>query len=135
MRTWPLSRNRTYSKRKKIGHVILKTTEDKPWSQYFCCMAVARRDFVRRYPVATKRALRAILKASDICAREPERAARYLIDKGHVRIRLPIDEALQRGLAAISHDPVYVLVWIDTNVGSDAGDENMLAGAYRTDGD
>ena len=79
-------------KEKKIGHVILNTTEDKPWSQYFCCMAVARRDFVRRYPVATKRALRAILKASDICAREPERAARYLIDKGHeARYELSLD--------------------------------------------
>jgi NitT/TauT family transport system substrate-binding protein len=79
-------------KEKKIGHVILNTTEDKPWSQYFCCMAVARRDFVRRYPIATKRALRAILKASDICAREPERAARYLIDKGHEsRYELSLD--------------------------------------------
>jgi NitT/TauT family transport system substrate-binding protein len=32
--------------------------------------------------VATKRALRAHLKAADACAREPERAARYLVDKG-----------------------------------------------------
>ncbi len=77
---------------KKIGLVILNTTEDKPWSQYFCCMALARRDFVRRYPVATKRALRAILKESVICAREPERAARYLIDKGHeARYELSLD--------------------------------------------
>ena len=36
---------------------------DRPWSQYFCCMAVANRDFARKYPVATKRALRALLKA------------------------------------------------------------------------
>jgi NitT/TauT family transport system substrate-binding protein len=33
--------------------------------------------------VATKRALRAILKASDICALEPERAAELLVDKGY----------------------------------------------------
>jgi NitT/TauT family transport system substrate-binding protein len=79
-------------KDKKIGHVILNTTEDKPWSQYFCCMAVARRDFVRRHPVATKRALRAFLKASDICALEPERAARYLADNGHEsRYELSLD--------------------------------------------
>ncbi len=67
---------------RKIGHVILNTTEDRPWSQYFCCALVASRDFVTRYPVATKRALRAHLKAADACAREPERAARYLVDKG-----------------------------------------------------
>jgi NitT/TauT family transport system substrate-binding protein len=30
---------------KKIGRVILKTTADKPWSQYFCCMLSANRDF------------------------------------------------------------------------------------------
>jgi NitT/TauT family transport system substrate-binding protein len=32
--------------------------------------------------VATKRALRAILKAADLCAREPERAARMVVAKG-----------------------------------------------------
>jgi NitT/TauT family transport system substrate-binding protein len=67
---------------RNIGRVILNTTEDRPWSQYFCCAVVANRDFVARYPVATKRALRAYLKAADVCAREPERAARYLVDKG-----------------------------------------------------
>jgi NitT/TauT family transport system substrate-binding protein len=36
---------------------------------------------VRKNPVATKRALRAILKATDICATEPERAARRLVDR------------------------------------------------------
>jgi NitT/TauT family transport system substrate-binding protein len=70
-------------RREKIGHVILNTTEDKPWSQYFCCLVGARREFVRRYPIATKRALRAFLKANDICANEPERAARMMADKGY----------------------------------------------------
>jgi NitT/TauT family transport system substrate-binding protein len=45
-------------------------------------MAVANRDFARKYPVATKRALRAMLKAADVCAREPDRAARTLVDQG-----------------------------------------------------
>jgi NitT/TauT family transport system substrate-binding protein len=36
-------------------------------------------------PIATKRALRAILKATDICALEPERAARSQVDKGLVK--------------------------------------------------
>jgi NitT/TauT family transport system substrate-binding protein len=68
---------------RKIGRVIVNTAQDKPWSEYYCCLVSARREFVRRYPVATKRALRAILKASDICAAEPERAARYLVLRGY----------------------------------------------------
>ncbi len=68
---------------RKIGHVILDTGADRPWSQYFCCMIAGNSDFVRQYPVATKRAVRAILKASDICAQDPARAARYLVDKGY----------------------------------------------------
>jgi NitT/TauT family transport system substrate-binding protein len=66
---------------KKIGHVVVSTTVDRPWSQYFCCMVVANRDFVRKHPVATKRALRAILKANSVCALEPVRSARTLVDK------------------------------------------------------
>jgi NitT/TauT family transport system substrate-binding protein len=69
---------------KKIGHVILNTLTDRPWSQYFCCLAVGNKDFVGRYPVATRRALRAILKASELCALQPERVARFLVDKGYV---------------------------------------------------
>ena len=67
---------------KGIGHVIVNSTRDRPWSQYFCCMVVGNRDFVRKHPVATKRAMRAILKATSICALEPQRAARHLVDKG-----------------------------------------------------
>jgi NitT/TauT family transport system substrate-binding protein len=68
---------------RKVGHVIVNTTFDRPWSQYFCCMVAARQEFTRRHPIATKRALRAMLKATDICASEPERAARYLVTKGY----------------------------------------------------
>jgi NitT/TauT family transport system substrate-binding protein len=46
-------------------------------------MVAANRDFVRKHPVATKRAVRAIAKGADICAREPERTARVLVDKGY----------------------------------------------------
>jgi NitT/TauT family transport system substrate-binding protein len=38
---------------------------------------------VRKHPVATKRAVRAILKGADLCGREPERAARLLMGKGY----------------------------------------------------
>jgi len=67
---------------KHIGHVMVNGTLDRPWSQYFCCMVAGNRDFVRKHPVATKRALRAILKATDVCALEPERAAQSIVDKG-----------------------------------------------------
>ncbi len=70
---------------KQIGHVVVNSTADRPWSQYFCCMVAGNREFVRKHPVATKRALRAILKATDICALEPERAAQLLVDKGYAK--------------------------------------------------
>jgi NitT/TauT family transport system substrate-binding protein len=65
-----------------IGHVIVNMAVDRPWSQYFCCMLAGNREYVRKYPVATKRVLRAILKAADLCATEPVRAARRLVDGG-----------------------------------------------------
>src|ERR1043165_9091922 len=68
---------------KKIGHVIVDSGKDRPWSQYFCCMVGANRDFVRKHPVAAKRALRAILKASNLCALEPERVAGLIANRGY----------------------------------------------------
>jgi len=47
----------------KIGHVILDTAVDSPWAQHFCCMISATSNYVSKYPVATKRVLRAILKS------------------------------------------------------------------------
>ena len=67
---------------KKIGHVVVNSGADRPWSQYFCCVMASNREFVHKHPAATKRAMRAILKANQICALEPERAARLLVDKG-----------------------------------------------------
>ena len=68
---------------KKYGHVLVNTTLDRPWSQYFCCMAGMPKSFVERNPAAAKRALRALLKATDVCATDPERVARYLAAKGY----------------------------------------------------
>jgi NitT/TauT family transport system substrate-binding protein len=67
---------------RNIGHVIFNSSVDRPWSQYFCCVLAGNREFVRKHPVATKRALRAILKAADFCAAEPARAAQQLVDRG-----------------------------------------------------
>ncbi len=66
---------------RQIGHLLVDTARDRPWSQYFCCVVAANREFVRKYPVAAKRALRAMLKGADICAQDAERAARYLVAK------------------------------------------------------
>ncbi len=35
---------------RKIGRVIVNTTQDRPWSQYFCCLVVANREFTDKYP-------------------------------------------------------------------------------------
>ena len=70
---------------RNIGHVVVSTTEDRPWSQYFCCMAAANVSFVKKYPAATKRVLRAFLKATNMCALEPDRVARFLVDRGFVK--------------------------------------------------
>jgi NitT/TauT family transport system substrate-binding protein len=67
---------------RKIGHVIFSIAVDRPWSEYFCCMLLGDRDYVRKYPVATKRVLRAILKATDLCVTDPARAARRMVDSG-----------------------------------------------------
>jgi NitT/TauT family transport system substrate-binding protein len=67
---------------KKIGHVLVNTALDRPWSQYFCCVLAGNRNFVRNNPVATKRVLRAMLKSTDLCAAEPARTAQLLVDRG-----------------------------------------------------
>jgi NitT/TauT family transport system substrate-binding protein len=70
---------------KKIGQVVVNSMMDRPWSQYFCCVLIGNREFVRKNPVATKRAVRAFMKATDVCAREPQRVARFLVDKGYTK--------------------------------------------------
>jgi NitT/TauT family transport system substrate-binding protein len=68
---------------KRIGHVVISSGLDGPWSQYFCCIVGGNPDFVRKHPVATERTLRAILKAANLCALEPERSAQLVADKGY----------------------------------------------------
>src|SRR5262249_2784807 len=64
---------------RQIGHVIVNSSVDRPWSEYFCCMLAGNREFVRQHPVATKRALRAILKATDLCVTDPALSARPIV--------------------------------------------------------
>ena len=70
---------------KGIGHVILNSMLDQPWSHYFCCMLASNAAFAQEHPVATKRVVRAILKAADICISDPEMVARLLVDGGYAQ--------------------------------------------------
>jgi NitT/TauT family transport system substrate-binding protein len=70
---------------KGIGHVVVNTMMDRPWSRYFCCVPTGHREFVRQHPVATKRALRAILRTADIIDHDPERVARTLVERGYTQ--------------------------------------------------
>ena len=65
-----------------IGHVIVNSAQDRPWSQYFCCMLAGNREFVRKNPMATKRVVRAMLRATDLCVSEPVLVAQRMVDRG-----------------------------------------------------
>jgi NitT/TauT family transport system substrate-binding protein len=69
---------------KKVGHVIIDTTTDPPWSQHYCCMISATTNYVDKYPLATKRILRAMFKAADLCASNPALVAQQLVEQGFV---------------------------------------------------
>jgi NitT/TauT family transport system substrate-binding protein len=67
---------------RNVGHVVVNIAHDRPWSNYFCCMVTANAGFVRNNPVATKRAVRALLRATDICHKQPDRAAQRMVEVG-----------------------------------------------------
>ena len=85
-----------------IGHVVLDSNKDRPWSQYLWNMPTVHRDFMAKNPIATKRALRALLKAADLVAKEPERAARIMMDVGFIDQKLYA--ATVEELRVIPHD-------------------------------
>ena len=67
---------------KNVGHTVFSNLVDRPWSEYFCCMIAGRSDYVDKYPVATKRVLRAIFKSVEFCVSNPKSAARAVVDQG-----------------------------------------------------
>jgi NitT/TauT family transport system substrate-binding protein len=83
----------------RTGHVILNSAVDRPWSQYFCCMLIGNADFVRRNPIATKRVVRAILRATDICSAKPDWVAQRLVDRGFT----PRYDYARQGLDDVSY--------------------------------
>ncbi len=91
-----------------IGKVLVDTNVDRPWSQYFCCLMLSTRRFLTQYPIATKRALRAIFKANDLVAQDPAMAAKLIIEK---KIRPP---ALEKPLAQAFREIPYGK-WRDYN--------------------
>ena len=66
---------------KGIGNVIVDSITDQPWSNYYCCTASAHRDWMEKHPVATKRALRAVMKGADVVAKDPVGTARFMVDR------------------------------------------------------
>jgi NitT/TauT family transport system substrate-binding protein len=83
----------------RTGHVILNSAVDRPWSQYFCCMLIGNADFVRRNPIATKRVVRAMVRASEICAAKPDWVAQRLVDRGFT----PRYDYARQGLDDVSY--------------------------------
>jgi NitT/TauT family transport system substrate-binding protein len=63
-------------------------------------MLATSTEFAGKYPVATKRVLRAILKAADLCASDPKRVAQLLVEQGYTK---RYDYALQ-ALGEIRYD-------------------------------
>jgi NitT/TauT family transport system substrate-binding protein len=65
-----------------FSNVIVNSAVDRPWAQYFCCVLGSNIDYIRDHPAATKRVLRALLMATELCSVEPARAAQRLVDGG-----------------------------------------------------
>ena len=84
---------------RNTGHVILNSALDRPWLQYFCCMLVGNADFVRSNPIATKRVVRAMVRATDICAAKPDWVAQSLVDRGFT----PRYDYARQGLADVPY--------------------------------
>ena len=78
-RQWSLSAERGSRRDFRTGLTLARWIDHGRSISVACSRGT---EFVQKHPVATKRALRAILKAADLCARETERVARFIVDKG-----------------------------------------------------
>jgi NitT/TauT family transport system substrate-binding protein len=61
--------------------------------------ANGRVDFVRRNPIATRRVVRAMMRATDICAAKPAWVAQRLVDRGVT----PRSDYARQGLEEVSY--------------------------------
>jgi NitT/TauT family transport system substrate-binding protein len=62
-------------------------------------MLMGAPDFVRRNPIATKRVVRAMIRATDICAAKPDWVAQRLVDRGF----MPRYDYARQGLADVDY--------------------------------
>jgi NitT/TauT family transport system substrate-binding protein len=91
-----------------IGHTLVDTNVDRPWSQYFCCMILGGKDFIKNNPIATRKVIRSMLRANDMVAQDPEMAAQLLVDR---KLRKADDqEFMAQSLREIPYDK-----WRDYN--------------------
>jgi NitT/TauT family transport system substrate-binding protein len=68
------------------GHSILNSMTDEPWSQQYCCVLASTKEFVEKNPIATKRALRGLLRGIDHSAESPEQTALTMYENGWAAI-------------------------------------------------
>lgn len=66
---------------KNPGRLIFDMAMDKPWSQYYCCLLVANRDWATANPVAAKRATRAVLRGIDLVTKDRAHAVAVAVQK------------------------------------------------------
>jgi len=80
---------------RRVGHVIVNSILDRPWSQYYCCMLATNVSYLENYPAAAKRVVRAVLKATDLCVSNPEQVATLLVNGGYTKRYDPALQALK----------------------------------------
>jgi len=61
--------------------VLVRTADDSPWSSHYCCLIYGNRGFVEKNPNTTRRTMRALYRAVDATARDPEAVARHIVDE------------------------------------------------------
>jgi NitT/TauT family transport system substrate-binding protein len=64
------------------GHLVLDQAMEAPWSEQQCCVVTTSRDWLQANPIAAKRALRAVYRASDSLPKDRLEAAKLVTDKG-----------------------------------------------------
>ena len=68
-----------------IGHTILSTTLDPPWSDHMCCVLIAHTPWMEKNPEALRRVIKATYLAAAAVDADPPGMAKVLIDKGYAK--------------------------------------------------
>ena len=80
---------------KNPGHLIFDMMMDKPWSQYYCCLLIANREYATANPWATKRATRAVLRGIDMVTKDRKAAVDVAVRKGFTKDGTLLFEAIK----------------------------------------